>query len=203
MFNLVFSRRYAMGHRLIAGGSEKCAVPHGHNELVTVRLAPAQPEPLDGIANMVEPFERVKAVWHRWIDDHVDHALQLSAVDPLLAWFVRHEPHRLARILVTPGDPTTEILACCMKAKLSAFLAGQGGRLVCAELRIEETPTNSVTFDGDPRAWLPRQEAAPWWHRPDMAINDLAPNDLAPNDLAPDDLAPDGQAPARRLAAIR
>ncbi|HVB89625.1 MAG TPA: 6-carboxytetrahydropterin synthase [Beijerinckiaceae bacterium] len=173
MFDLVFNRRFAMGHRLVASSSEKCAVPHGHNEIVTVRLRPTAPKALDGGANMVEPFERAKAVWHRWIDERVDHALQLSRSDPLLDWFVRHEPHRVSRIMVTSGDPTTEALACCMMAKLNAFLAADGGRLVCLEIRLEETPTNSVVFAGDPLAALPVGAETPWWSRADMSINDL------------------------------
>lgn len=163
-----------MGHRLLAGQSDKCAVPHGHNETVTVTLRPASPAPLDGGANMVVPFERAKGTWHRWIDEHVDHSLQLSAADPLLGWFADREPHRLARILVTPGDPTTEVLAACMKAKLAAFLAADGGALLCAAIQIDETPTNTVTFDGEPAQVLPAR-ADPWWTRADMSINDLAP----------------------------
>ena len=174
MFSLVFNRRFAMAHRLISGLSEKCAVPHGHNEVVTVTLRAAAPAPLDGGANMVVPFERAKGTWHRWIDDHVDHSLHLSADDPLLEWFAAREPHRLPRILVTPGDPTTEVLAACMMAKLNAFLASDGGRLVCAEIRVDETPTNTVTFAGDPTAVLPRSPRRdPWWTRADMSINDL------------------------------
>lgn len=176
MFSLVFNRRYAMAHRLIAGLSDKCAIPHGHNEIVTVTLRPTSLAPLDGGANMVEPFERAKSAWHRWIDDHVDHSLHLSADDPLLDWFAQREPHRLARILVTPGDPTTEVLALCMMSKLNALLAADGGRLTCAAIRIEETPTNTVAFDGDPAAFLPRTAPAmAWWMRADMSINDLRP----------------------------
>lgn len=159
---------------MIAGSSEKCALPHGHNEVVSVTLRAVTPGPLDGGANMVEPFERAKAVWHRWIDEHVDHALQLSADDPLLGWFAREEPGRLARIMVTPGDPTTEVLAVCMMAKIGALLAADGGRLVCAEIRIEETPTNAVVFSGDPAEFLPVVgHALPWWGRADMAINNF------------------------------
>jgi 6-pyruvoyltetrahydropterin/6-carboxytetrahydropterin synthase len=174
VFNLVFNRRYAMAHRLIAGLSEKCAVPHGHNEVVTVMLQATSTAALDGGVNMIVPFERAKGTWHRWIDGHVDHSLHLSADDPLLDWFTEREPHRLARILVTPGDPTTEVLAACMMAKLTAFLAADDGRLTCAEVRIEETPTNMVIFAGDPAAVLPRVPLdRPWWTRPDMSINDL------------------------------
>lgn len=172
MFSLVFSRRYAMAHRLIAGQSEKCAVPHGHNEIVTVHLRATRPGRLCGRANMVETFERAKSTWHRWIDDHVDHALQLSNVDPLIDWFRTAEPQRLQRILVTQGDPTTEMLSACMMSKINALLAADGGRLICAEISIEETPTNTVSFDGDPRDVLPPSGGG-WWTRADMSINDF------------------------------
>lgn len=170
MFNLVFTRRYCMAHRLPSGGSIKCAVPHGHNEFVTVRLEAIAPRPLDLRVNMVESFERAKSDWHRWIDDAVDHAFQLSADDPLIGFFRSHEPDKLERLLITPGDPTTEMLAACFMAKITAILAADGGRLRCTEVVIEETPTNTVTFTGDPAAFLP---AAGWWNRADMSINDL------------------------------
>jgi 6-pyruvoyltetrahydropterin/6-carboxytetrahydropterin synthase len=46
MFSLVFSRRYAMAHRLPSGGSEPCGVPHGHDEIVTVTLQARRPAPM-------------------------------------------------------------------------------------------------------------------------------------------------------------
>jgi len=177
MFSLVFTRRYSMAHRLIADPSSKCAVPHGHNEIVTARIAAAMPQRLDGRANMVAPFESTKERWHGWIDTAVDHALQLSEGDPLIDYFRRAEPDKLGRLLVMPGDPTTEMLAACFMAKLNAFLDDDGARLRCVELTIEETPTNAVVFTGDPAEALPQQTGAnrtPWWRRPDMSINDLA-----------------------------
>lgn len=164
-----------MAHRLIAQVSEKCAIPHGHNEIVTVRLVAVTDRRLDGDVNMVEPFERAKSTWHRWIDAHVDHTFQLADHDPLIGWFREFEPHRLARLMVMPGDPTTETLACCMMSKLNQFLAADGGRLRCAEIRIEETPTNTVIFEGDPIAALPSLPGLHWWQRADMSINDLVP----------------------------
>ena len=131
MFSLVFTRRYSMAHRLMADARSKCAVPHGHNELVTVKLQAIAARRLDGVANMVEPFEIAKGCWNRWIDEEVDHALQLSDRDPLIGYFREHEPDRLARLLVTPGDPTTEMLAACFMAKLNAFLAQDGSGLRC------------------------------------------------------------------------
>ncbi len=171
---LMFSRRFSMGHRLIRSASESCALPHGHNETVTVRLQATSPQRLDGSTNMVLPFARAKAIWHGWIDDHLDHALQLGEDDPLLGWFVAHEPARARRIVLTPGDPTTELMACLMMAKLGAFLRADGDVLRCAEIRLEETPTNTVLFDGDPLAVLPAVRPAPqcWWRRADMSIAD-------------------------------
>ncbi len=172
MFSLVFTRRFAMAHRLIAGSSVKCATPHGHNETVTVHLQSTAPQRLDGDVNMVESFERAKSTWHRWIDGHVDHSLQLSDSDPLLDWFSAHEPDKLSHILITHGDPTTEMVACCMMAKLNAILAAEGGRLRCVRIELEETPTNCVTFEGDAASVLPSVHSA-WWLRADMSINDL------------------------------
>ncbi|HKJ71989.1 MAG TPA: 6-carboxytetrahydropterin synthase [Gammaproteobacteria bacterium] len=175
MFTLAFTRRYSMSHRLLSLQSGKCGIPHGHNEYVTVKLAAREPGPLDGEANMVTPFHDAKKRWHAWIDHAVDHSLQLSGRDPLLDYFREHEPEQLHRILVTPGDPSTEVLAACFMAKIQAFLADQGDGLRCIEVRIEETPTNTVIFDGDPAAVLPAggSPGPTWWQRADDSINDL------------------------------
>ena len=168
MLELRFTRRFSMGHRLIAGEAEACALPHGHNEFVTVRLQPTRPAPLDGHANMLLPFERAKARWHRFVDERLDHALQLSERDPLLGWFRSTEPSRARRIVVTPGDPTTELMACLLMAKLGAILLDEGGLLRCAAVRLEETPTNTVSVSDDALSLLPARDG--WWRRPDMSI---------------------------------
>ena len=175
MTDLIFTRRFSMGHRLIHGASESCALPHGHNEFVTVRLEPTSIAPLDGVANMPVSFQRAKSTWHRFVDESLDHALQLAEDDPLLGWFLAHEPHRAKRIIVTPGDPTTELMACLMKAKLDAFLADDGSVLRCTTITLQETPTNTVEFAGDPLPMLPAPRPAEkcWWRRADMSIADL------------------------------
>lgn len=170
-FKLVFSRRYSMAHRLISGCSAKCATPHGHNEVVTVRLAAIASRPLDQHINMVEEFAQAKATWHQWLDQCVDHAFQLSDQDPLIDYFRDLEPDKVSRLLITPGDPTTEMLAVCFMSKLNAFLQNDSSGLHCVEVTVEETPTNTVTFDGNPIHHLGLEPA--WWNRPDFSINDL------------------------------
>jgi 6-pyruvoyltetrahydropterin/6-carboxytetrahydropterin synthase len=174
MAALEFTRRYAMAHRLIADPHGKCATPHGHNEFVTVRLAPMRAFAFSE-TNMDAAFEAVKGRWHAWIDDHVDHALQLNAADPLIGFFKQHEPYRLARLMVFPGDPTTEALAAVFFLKLHAFLEADGLPYRVDEVRVEETPTNAARLSAhgfDPSACgLP---PAHWARRADMSINDLA-----------------------------
>ena len=168
-FTLQFERRYSMAHRLLSGAAPRCSVPHGHNEVVTVDIVANNERPLDSDTNMLAEFSVVKKRWFHWIDEMVDHSFQIADTDPLIGYFREHEPKTLLRCLITPGDPTTEMRAACFMAKLNVFLAGQG--LVCSRLTIQETPTNSVVFTGDPTQVLP--EGDYWWWRGDETINDF------------------------------
>lgn len=168
-----FSRRFSMAHRLLKVGSPKCATPHGHNEIVTVRLAPLGAFELGG-ANALAPFEAVKGRWHAWIDHQVDHAMQLAADDPLVGYFREHEPERLARLMIFPGDPTTEALAALLFLKLSAFLKAEETPYRVAHVRVEETPTNAVEADASLIAGLDLARLGVGWpRRADDSINDF------------------------------
>ena len=180
-FTLQFERRYSMAHRLLSGAAPRCSVPHGHNEVVVVDIVADTERPLDTDTNMLAEFGAVKKRWFNWIDKHVDHSFQISDTDPLIGYFREHEPETLMRCLVTPGDPTTEMRTACFMAKLNGFLAGQG--LVCSRLTIQETPTNSVVFTGDPTQVLPSGDY--WWFRGDDAINDFLGQDSALKRLTP------------------
>jgi 6-pyruvoyltetrahydropterin/6-carboxytetrahydropterin synthase len=173
MAAIEFTRRYAMAHRLLADPQSKCAIPHGHNELVTVRLAPRERFRFGG-PNALAPFETLKQRWHAWIDGAVDHALQLNQADPLIGFFREREPQRLAAIMTFEGDPTTEALAACFWLKLSAFLAAEALPFDLDQLRVEETPTNAALLTRDtftPAACGLSRSAWPW--RADMSINDF------------------------------
>lgn len=173
MAALEFTRRYAMAHRLLATKSPKCAIPHGHNEFVTVRLDPAAPFVFSA-SNSAAPFEQIKQRWHQWIDEHVDHALHLGEADPLIGYFRDNEPALMKQIMTFQGDPTTEALAACFFLKLSAFVADDKLPFSVREVRIEETPTNTVIVSResfDPaRCGL---AATAWPRRADMSINDF------------------------------
>lgn len=176
-FEICFTRRYCMSHRLYNIKNSRCYVPHGHNEYVKVTLVSTGSDRLDGAGNMMAPFSDLKKVWHRWIDDHVDHSLQLSHQDPMLDYFKNNEPENLPHIMVTPGDPTTEALAALFLSKINALLANQDLGMRCVKIEVEETPTNTVTFTGDPKTVLSMANydgpETPWWQRADMSVNDL------------------------------
>ena len=177
MFEICFTRRYSMSHRLYNIKQGKCFVPHGHNEFVKVHLVSTGDDALDGVSNMSSKFEDLKKTWHNWIDNAVDHSMQLTNTDPLLSYFKENEPENVKRILITPGDPTTEILAACFFTKINAFLKNDDLNMKCIRVEVEETPTNTVIFHGDPDKAIAREQydgpSVPWWQRADMSINDL------------------------------
>lgn len=175
MVRLNFSRRYSMAHRLLHDAASKCLTPHGHDEMVTVRLRALTPLDLGG-ANMTASFAQAKGAWHGWIDTWVDHALQLGADDPLLGYFQAHEPAQLSRIMVFAGDPTTEALVIAFFRKLSALLAADG-LFAVEEVTVQETPTNAVTITAADIAALGGWSPGAWATRADASLNDLLPAD--------------------------
>lgn len=175
MIQLEFSRRYSMAHRLLSDRTSKCAIPHGHNEIVTVRLGTDLPLEF-GERNLVAPFDVLKRRWMRWIDDAVDHSFHISLRDPLIEHFTTAESDLQTRLMTFDGDPTTEALAMAFAMKLSAFLHAAEMPFRCEQVTVEETPTNKVVLErawdlSACGAWTPGQ----WAGRADMSINDLPP----------------------------
>ena len=170
---LKFSRRYSMGHRLISGAAKNCQIPHGHDEVVTVNIASKDNLGLDPNTNMLVEFEEAKGQWFKWIDQAVDHSFHINAEDPIIDFFRTNEPELLSKILITPGDPTTEIRAACYHAKLNSFLGSGNKGLICLGLQIQETPTNAVYFSSDNIDNFLSPDEANWWNRADLSINDL------------------------------
>ncbi|UYH50740.1 6-carboxytetrahydropterin synthase [Candidatus Kirkpatrickella diaphorinae] len=174
MLELQFTRRFSMGHRLLSDAAPRCAIPHGHNEYVTVAIRARNATALDGRRNMMAAFADVKRRWHHFIDTQLDHALQLGEGDDLLNWFATHEPENYRRIVVTPGDPTTELMAALLMAKINSFLEADMPELVCHHLTLRETETNAVSISGPVEDVLPkldRPRSLCWWWRADDTIS--------------------------------
>ena len=157
-----------MGHRLVSGAAPDCRVPHGHDEVVTVDIASTDNRGLDPETNILVEFEQAKGRWFEWVDRSVDHSFHLGGADPLVDYFRENEPELLQRLLITPGDPTTELRATCFFAKLNAFLKDGGKDLVCTRVQIQETPTNAVEIH---TSKFVSPDPAEWWNRPDLSIN--------------------------------
>jgi 6-pyruvoyltetrahydropterin/6-carboxytetrahydropterin synthase len=186
MVDIVFKRRFSMAHRLRFDRTSKCATPHGHNEFVsvTLRLKQGCARNIDwGGSNHAESFARLKKHWHRFVDESLDHALQLGHDDPLIAYFQAHEPDIVPRLLVINGDPTTEAVAMALYFKLNAILSAYVPDFECIRFEIEETPTNSVVIALDEMQSCTASLGA-WCGRADMSINDLlAPESWADLDI--------------------
>lgn len=170
---ITFERRYSMAHRLRRSGSAKCAVPHGHNELVRARLRYARERSFDTLSNMATDFFHLKNRWHAWIDKSVDHSFQLASDDPLIGYFRIHEPETLARVMTFPGDPTTEVLCAALFRKLETFLRADDAPYDVDRIIVIETPTNTVSIDSEALGLFPALAQQGWWSRNDMSINDL------------------------------
>lgn len=177
MVQLRFTRRFSMAHRLYSGRSGNCFTPHGHNEFVHVTLSQKADAALPvgwGDANCVAPFAALKGPWHAFVDQALDHAFQLSASDPLVDYFRQHEPDVVSRLLIVPGDPTTEAVGLALLSKLQAFLAKHSPAFECVRFELEETPTNAVILTPEDLRACPI-DLGPWTRRADFSINDLLP----------------------------
>ncbi len=172
-FVLRFSRRYSMAHRLISGVAPNCSIPHGHDEVVTVEIGSKENAGLDPQTNMLVEFSRIKGRWFEWIDRSVDHSFHLGDGDPLVNYFRENEPVLVRKLLITPGDPTTEIRAACYAAKLAAFLAEEHPDFLCLRLCIQETPTNAVDFMPSAAGSVLPDGPNHWWNRTDTTINEF------------------------------
>ncbi|MCB0348703.1 MAG: 6-carboxytetrahydropterin synthase [Bdellovibrionales bacterium] len=182
---IIFRRKWEAAHRFVedANRASKCAQPHGHTWNIEVTLS-KEVASLHPDTNILVTFETAKKKWHEWIDEHVDHSLMINAKDPLVAFMRVDNPN--GRLLVTPGDPTTEILSILFKAKLEAFLKSDGLDLYCKHIKIDETMTNSVAFSGSVDNYLPSDPSgsAYWWNRPDFSTHDLRQDKVRGTDLS-------------------
>ena len=122
---------FCYGHRLIDYAG-KCRYLHGHNGRLEVDI---DAEALDDMG-MVADFGAVKDLVKGWIDQHIDHRMVLSRLDPLVPLLVESgEP-----VYLLDENPTAENLARHIFEKVSE----QG--ITLSEVRLWETPTSLATY---------------------------------------------------------
>jgi 6-pyruvoyltetrahydropterin/6-carboxytetrahydropterin synthase len=97
---------------------------------------------------MVVEFAKIKRSWKTLIDEVFDHSFLHNVDDPLVPDLLRHNPH--ARLIPFPGDPTTEMIAALLHNKMQRFIdeSGHAEDVELVSVRIDETPTNAVTWTG-------------------------------------------------------
>ena len=167
MIHITFYRKFEAAHRLIEGENLKtiCAQPHGHTWRLRVHLTPLEEKQrLTPQENTFVLFAQVKKRWHSFIDNHLDHSFFFNKEDPLLPFMQEQLPS--GRHVVVPGDPTSEMIAILCKAKCEAFLQDEKLPLKCTKLELNETETNGVLVQGDPKQYVPCTHDH-WWGRPD------------------------------------
>lgn len=146
MFTLTFRYKFEAAHRFTKSCAFSCATPHGHTWYATATIrALTQKLAAD---DMVVEFGKLKKQWKVLIDEVFDHSFMHNVTDPLLDAIKLHVPH--ARLMPFPGDPTTELIAILLHAKMTKFIeANKLLDLVAVHsVKIDETPTNSVTWEG-------------------------------------------------------
>ena len=173
MLELVLQRKFEAGHRLIEGKNRDtiCSQPHGHSWHIKAYFSALEERGLDLKENTLILFSKLKAKWFTWIDQHLDHSFMFNEADPLLEFMLSDHPK--GRHLVTPGDPTTEILAVLFKCKLIAFLKNDKFPMTCHKLTLSESATNGVICTDDHRLHLPTVTASgqlPWWFKNDFSM---------------------------------
>ena len=115
---LRFKYRFEAAHRFTQSASPACMTPHGHTWYATLHLKSTAP--LNSEDMSVE-FTQLKSSWKEFITEVFDHSYMCNYQDPLI------EPllvvNKNARLLLFPGDPTTELISLLMFSKANQFIA--------------------------------------------------------------------------------
>jgi 6-pyruvoyltetrahydropterin/6-carboxytetrahydropterin synthase len=138
------------GHRL-SKHPEKCRYPHGHSYAVEVVVAAAGLDCND----MVCDYTALKILVNRELE-RLDHAMLLGADDPHRESFA---PFAQRVVVMERGDPTTEVLARELHARLCATfrpgsrVASEGGAVYrvpdgvrVERVRVWETSTSWAEY---------------------------------------------------------
>jgi 6-pyruvoyltetrahydropterin/6-carboxytetrahydropterin synthase len=164
MFKMEFTYRFEAAHRFTKSCKESCATPHGHTWYGTLELSGS--DKLNQ-ADMLAEFALAKKGWKETIDKTFDHSFLANSEDPLLPHLKQILPE--VRLVLFPGDPTTELIAALLHRKAQKIIASIGLQdLLCVEaVTIQETPSNTVVYK-DKVGFLPADGIingyTGWWN---------------------------------------
>ena len=157
-----FRYRFEAAHRF-TDASSKCSTPHGHTWWVTLCLEHSTSD-IDLANNFATDFKELKSDWKKFIDNEVDHYFFLNFDDNLAIHLKNIEPN--LNVKLTPGDPTTEVLAALFFRKAENLLA-KFKHITVRSLLLEETPTNSIRiYKKDADQLIERllvKQKSHWW----------------------------------------
>ena len=139
LMDVNFRYRFEAAHRFTDTNS-KCSTPHGHTWWITLSLAHS-PNDIDLEKNFATDFKDLKSDWKNFLDTHVDHHFFMNSDDSLADHLKKTEPN--LNIKLSPGDPTTEVLAALFFKKAESLLS-RWKHVSVSSILLEETPTNSV-----------------------------------------------------------
>ncbi len=122
------------GHRLLNHES-KCAHAHGHRGVVEIECTAVE---LD-IAGRVIDFGDIKRIVGGWIDDNLDHAFLVNALDTPMRAFLDTQKQRFFSF---PFEPSAENLATFLLDKAQVLLAHRNIKVT--RVRFWETPNGSA-----------------------------------------------------------
>lgn len=129
-------------HRVLRHES-KCSTLHGHRYVVEVTC---EAEHLDDVGRVVD-FGVIKAVFGKWIDDHLDHTTIVNRNDTnLMGWCTQDSLDRGKRMpYILNGEPTAENLAKHLLEKAQDMIGSQELRV--SKVRVWETPNCFAEYE--------------------------------------------------------
>lgn len=141
---LRFKYRFEAAHRFTQSSSPSCMTPHGHTWYATLHL---QSHVGLNANDMAVEFQQLKGAWKDLITNVFDHSFMCNAADPLIEPLL--DVHGGARLILFPGDPTTELISLLMFSKAEQFISSSPwkGQISVSGITIDETPTNSIHCD--------------------------------------------------------
>lgn len=141
---LRFKYRFEAAHRFTQSSSPACMTPHGHTWFATLHL---QTTASLNKNDMSVEFHQLKSDWKTLITDIFDHSFMCNVNDPLRDLIIKVHPE--ARLVLFPGDPTTELISLLLFSKCEQFINNSQWKkqILVAGITIDETPTNSIHCD--------------------------------------------------------